>query len=177
MQKIKRAEITLIWKKLIAHVFVVHKLFAKEFSKKQMMKLFIQSLEINVEKDNVDSWYFCASLQVWVFLKKRFRVLDLLNLGAEINLMKIDVQKRLNFQMYSMPQKLNISFQIGHFLDFIHVCHYVEIKIENWAHIIIFLWWENLMIFWFSVSLFLLQFRSIMIIERIRFMLFALILK
>ena len=42
---------TFILKKLIAYVFVTHKLFTKKLFEKQIIKLLIQNFEINVKNN------------------------------------------------------------------------------------------------------------------------------
>ena len=53
MKKIKNAKITFILKKLIAYVSAAHKLFTKKLFEKQIIKLSIQNLKINVKKKKI----------------------------------------------------------------------------------------------------------------------------
>ena len=50
MKKIKNAKIIFILKKLIVYAFVAHKLFTKKLFEKQIIKLSIRNLEINVKQ-------------------------------------------------------------------------------------------------------------------------------
>ena len=50
MKKIKNAEVTFILKKLIVYVSAAHKLFTKKLFKKQIIKVSVRSLKINIKK-------------------------------------------------------------------------------------------------------------------------------
>ena len=50
MKKIKNAKITFILKKLIAYASAAHKLFTKKLFKKQIIKLSVRNLKINIKK-------------------------------------------------------------------------------------------------------------------------------
>ena len=50
IKKIKNAKITLILKKLIAYVSAAHKLFTKKLFEKQIIKLSVWNLKINIKK-------------------------------------------------------------------------------------------------------------------------------
>ena len=47
--------------------------------------------------------------------------------------MNAKIQKVLRFIMHVLFQKIFISFQIGHALNFIEICPHVEMKIENFS--------------------------------------------
>ena len=61
------------------------------------------------------------------------RVQILLNSETEINFMNAKIQKILRFIMHVLFQKIFISFQTNHALNFIEICFHVEMKIENFS--------------------------------------------
>ena len=67
MKKIRDAQITLTMKKLIVYVFVVHKLFIKKLSEKQIIKLTIRNLKMNLKKK-----IMIFDIRVSVFVFERF---------------------------------------------------------------------------------------------------------
>ena len=67
MRKIRDAQITLTMKELIVYVFVVHKLFIKRLSEKQIIKLTIRSLGVNLKKK-----IMIFDIRVSVFVFGRF---------------------------------------------------------------------------------------------------------
>ena len=129
MKKIRDAQITLTMKELIAYAPAAHKLFTRGLSEEQITKLTVRSLEVNMKKKGIDSWYSCANPRVLAVLKSRVRIQALLNSDAEINLMSADIQKNLRFTMHALSVKLLISSQTGHALNFIEVCSHVKMRI------------------------------------------------
>ena len=67
MKKIRDVQITLTMKKLIVYVFVVHKLFIKKLSEKQIIKLTIRNLKMNLKKKTM-----IFDIRVPVFVFERF---------------------------------------------------------------------------------------------------------
>ena len=82
MKKIKNAKITFILKKLIAYVFVAHKLFTKELFKKQIIKLLIRNFEINVKK----------KLKILIFMSEFSRLDNLERSNSVQNIVEFENQ-------------------------------------------------------------------------------------
>ena len=131
-KQILNLEVSLKIGKLLAFALTIEKQLTKVIFEDEAVQFWVNTFGSAAAFEALIpySWYFMRSPKAKIRLKDGFKVMALLDTGAEINVMTRELMEEANLAMRKGP-KLELILHMSHNQPFLRLCEDVEVAIEG----------------------------------------------